>query len=344
MNSMRRIKKVAIFIFALVATLLLPMGMLNFIAAEATLRHVTVYDQGETREFLTGASTVADAIQEAGIMLGASDRTNQALASPVWDGINITITRELAFNVQIDNSALLTRTAWPDTTVEQVLTQLQQEQNLSLLYGGNYDRTITAGETLNFASWRARNEVETLVLPYEVIENRTGAVWQGRSHVRQVGVPGEHTITTSVVYIGGTENNREVIDSMILLEPVDAVIDIGTAPLGALTDTSAPDFHYVRRVRMEATAYAAGYCCTGKHPDDPWYRITASGREVEHGIVAVDRTVIPLGTRLYVEGYGFALAADVGGAIRGYKIDLFMEDVQDALRFGRRHLYVWILD
>jgi 3D (Asp-Asp-Asp) domain-containing protein len=95
---------------------------------------------------------------------------------------------------------------------------------------------------------------------------------------------------------------------------------------------------------MEATAYTAGYCCTNKHPWDPWYRITASGREVEHGIVAVDRTLIPLGTRLYVDGYGFAIAADVGGAIRGYKIDLFMEDLGDALRFGRRHIYVWVLD
>jgi len=65
---------------------------------------------------------------------------------------------------------------------------------------------------------------------------------------------------------------------------------------------------------------------------------------VEHGIVAVDPTVIPLGTRLYVEGYGFALAADTGSAIRGYKIDLFMEYIGDARQFGRRDVTVFILE
>jgi len=95
---------------------------------------------------------------------------------------------------------------------------------------------------------------------------------------------------------------------------------------------------------MEATAYTSGYGCTGKLPCDPWYGITASGMHVRHGVVAVDRTLIPLGTRLYVEGYGFAIAADVGGAIRGYKIDLFMYCINDARRFGRRHINVWILD
>jgi 3D (Asp-Asp-Asp) domain-containing protein len=60
--------------------------------------------------------------------------------------------------------------------------------------------------------------------------------------------------------------------------------------------------------------------------------------------VAVDPTIIPLGTHLYVEGYGFALAADVGGAIKGYKIDLYYEEMEDALRFGRRDLTVYILN
>jgi len=95
---------------------------------------------------------------------------------------------------------------------------------------------------------------------------------------------------------------------------------------------------------MNASAYTAGFSCTGKRPGHPAYRITRSGREVEHGIVAVDPAFIPLGTKLYVEGYGFAIAADTGGAIRGYKIDLFMEYMGDALRFGRRNITVFILE
>ena len=62
------------------------------------------------------------------------------------------------------------------------------------------------------------------------------------------------------------------------------------------------------------------------------------------GVVAVDPRVIPLRTRLYVEGYGPALAADVGAAIKGNRIDVFFETVDEALRYGRRQVNVYILE
>jgi len=66
--------------------------------------------------------------------------------------------------------------------------------------------------------------------------------------------------------------------------------------------------------------------------------------EVEPGVVAVDPNVIPLGTRLYVEGYGFAIAADIGSAIIGNKIDLYMESLTESRRFGRQNVIVYILE
>ena len=341
---MKRLKTTAVAIFALLATLAFPLGEISFVAAENALMNVTISDDGEYAMHLTAADNISDLFREVGIQLGESDRVNYAAATQLWDGINISISRELEFNVQIDNETVLTRTTMPDTTVEQILMDLQQEKNVALLYDGEHSRAVNDGDSIAFASLRERLETETSAIPYQTIENRTGAVRQGFTHVRQEGMPGEHNVTTQIIYIGGEETNREVISQDVITEPVYEIIDIGTARLGALADVTSPDFHYVRRVRMEATAYTAGFSCTGKHPDDPWYRITASGREVEHGIVAVDRNVIPLGTQLYVENYGFALAADVGGAIRGYKIDLFMEEMSDALRFGRRNVYVWILE
>jgi len=252
--------------------------------------------------------------------------------------------QEVNFIVQIDSGGVSTRSVWEESTVDQVIAQIQRESGLSLVYGGNYNRQLDEGEMLPLQTWLTVMENEYFDLPYETHENTTSNVWAGHSHVRQEGSPGEHTVTMEVNLLGGTEIGREVVSEEITIAPVDEIIDIGTARLGALADVNAPDFHYVRRVRMEATAYTALYCCTGKHPGDPWFGITASGRRVEHGIVAVDRSIIPLGTRLYVEGYGFAIAADVGGAIRGYKIDLYITNLQDALRFGRRHIYVWILD
>ena len=340
---MKKLITIAIAAVTLVATLAFPLAATNFIAADSALRQVTIYDNGEHHEVLTSASSVKNLMHEIGIFCDTL-RTNFAPETPVWNGMVLAIERNMQLHVQIDDGTAHAVSIWPNTTVAQMLTQLQIEKNLPLIYGGEYARYVKAGETLQLKSWQTRLETETVVLPYQIHENYTSAVWDGYSHIRQTGAPGEQKITTEVLYIGGIEQNRAVIGKTILAQPMDTIIDIGTAQLGAHTDVTAPDFHYHRRVRMEATAYSAGFSCTGKHPGDPWFGITASGRPVEHGIVAVDRQVIPLGTRLYVEGYGFAIAADVGSAIRGYKIDLFMENLSDVRQFGRRHLYVWILD
>jgi 3D (Asp-Asp-Asp) domain-containing protein len=83
---------------------------------------------------------------------------------------------------------------------------------------------------------------------------------------------------------------------------------------------------------MNATAYTSS---NGRR--------TATGMVPEYGIVAVDPRVIPLGTWLYVEGYGHALAADTGRLIKGQTIDLYYHTRQEAILFGRRDIRVYVL-
>jgi 3D (Asp-Asp-Asp) domain-containing protein len=86
---------------------------------------------------------------------------------------------------------------------------------------------------------------------------------------------------------------------------------------------------------MVATAYTAN-CdgCSGT---------TASGQHAGHGIVAVDPRVIPLGSHLYIPGYGQAIAGDTGGAIHGNRVDLGFNSDSDAMQFGRRSVTVYVL-
>jgi 3D (Asp-Asp-Asp) domain-containing protein len=72
--------------------------------------------------------------------------------------------------------------------------------------------------------------------------------------------------------------------------------------------------------------------------------ITRSGTQVSRGTVAVDPRVIPLGTKLYVENYGHAVALDTGGAIKENRIDLYMETKDEAFEFGRKEVRVWIIE
>ena len=90
-----------------------------------------------------------------------------------------------------------------------------------------------------------------------------------------------------------------------------------------------------RVLTMQASAYSA------QDPGNGNY--TATGSRLKKGIVSVDPNLIPLGTRLYIEGYGYAVADDVGGAIKGHRIDLAYDSRSEALQFGRQTVKVYVL-
>ena len=94
---------------------------------------------------------------------------------------------------------------------------------------------------------------------------------------------------------------------------------------------------------FDSTAYDLSVASCGKAPDHPEYGITRSGTKAREGVVAVDPNVIPLGTKLYIEGIGNVVAEDSGGAIKGRIIDIFMPNNQDCKDWGRREIKVWIV-
>ena len=84
---------------------------------------------------------------------------------------------------------------------------------------------------------------------------------------------------------------------------------------------------------------------TGYSPEEPGLSdATASGLKAQHGVVAVDPRVIPLGTRVHVEGYGYAIAGDTGSAIKGMRIDLCFDRLEECNAYGKRTVRVEILD
>lgn len=93
---------------------------------------------------------------------------------------------------------------------------------------------------------------------------------------------------------------------------------------------------YSRSILMNASGYSAYDPGNGSY--------TAQGHFLHRGLVAVDPGVIPLGTRLYIPGYGFAIADDIGGSINGNSIDLAFDSHREALQFGRQTIMVYIYD
>lgn len=114
-----------------------------------------------------------------------------------------------------------------------------------------------------------------------------------------------------------------------------------SSPKPALDNNSLllPPQNYKRVIDMTATAYAPGQLDNGK-----WNNLTYVGGTVQHGIAAVDPAVIPMGTKLWVEGYGEAIANDQGSAIKGNRIDLAFNNRAEALDYGIKHVKIYVLN
>ena len=141
-----------------------------------------------------------------------------------------------------------------------------------------------------------------------------------------------------VSYVDGEEAGRTLAEEYYEAEPMDTVVYY---PPQRDPGVGAPAEGEIRQsLRVYATWYNAA--SAGRDPDDPAYGQTATGVQVTYGVVAVDPDIIPLGTRMYIPGYGYAVAADTGGAIKGYIIDLGYPDGVD-VGWQSRWLEIYIL-
>ena len=194
---------------------------------------------------------------------------------------------------------------------------------------------------------------------------------EGEQKVLTPGVDGQLLCTATVYYVDGKEINRVVNSQVVTRQPVDEVVAIGTyiaqedpipmpedipqtqpAPTepvkpdlpvignGIITTPEGEVLTYTQKLDCIATAYS----CNGQPG------ITYSGTPARIGAIAVDPTVIPLGTRMYVvtnDGeyiYGICTAEDIGGSIKGNKVDLYFNTFDECWIFGIRDCTVYILE
>ena len=169
-------------------------------------------------------------------------------------------------------------------------------------------------------------------LPYQTTTQSDPSLFAGFSHPVSYGQDGlalERIVTT---YVNGKAAASQILSQRVLKPPVNAVLAVGT--LHVLYRGGSP-LRFSKALNMISTGY---------YPSPTWSNgYTATGIRATFGIVAVDPSVIPLGSRLYIPGYGYALAADTGGAIVGNRIDLCFDSEQQALDWGVREMRVYVL-
>ena len=166
-------------------------------------------------------------------------------------------------------------------------------------------------------------------VPYDIRYVPEQSAVRGQVAVWTAGTGGVRERVFRLAYEDGALVSRVLVSDALLEPPVGEILAVGTPTYrGGATN----EFY------MEATAYSP----TVQETDsDPW--TTASGMKSGQGVVAVDPKVIPLGSKLYVEGYGYAIAGDTGGAIKGSRIDVFFYSPLDMAKWGRRWVRVFVL-
>lgn len=147
----------------------------------------------------------------------------------------------------------------------------------------------------------------------------------GQSRVVAEGTPGVRAWSTRVISENGREVDREVVRSWVETPPTPRVVARGTKLVYSdITLETGETMTYWAKIRVYVTAYNA--VSAGKPRGSPGFGITATGKRAGRGIIAVDPTYIPYGTRMYVPGYGIGVAEDTGGGLRGPHIDICFDD------------------
>lgn len=191
---------------------------------------------------------------------------------------------------------------------------------------------------------------EEVVMPYRTVKVASRALNRGETREVRPGVNGKVVNTYQVVIENGQEQERTLVDSVTVVQKQDRMIEEGTI---ATISRGGQVMRYSKALDVVATAYTADINpATGK-PDDPWLGMTASGKKAVAGLtIAADPKVLPMNTRVYVEGIdaqgkkysGIYVVMDTGSAIKGNKIDIFMSTYEQTRNFGRRKMKVYLLE
>jgi 3D (Asp-Asp-Asp) domain-containing protein len=179
--------------------------------------------------------------------------------------------------------------------------------------------------------WLVVHTVRT-VLAYHTQYRADAQLFRGNSMIVRDGHDGRARETIRELIQNGRPVRRLGATTRVLVRPVNELIAYGTLDT---ISRGGSVVNFSREITMTSTAY---------WPDPTWsHGFTATGMRAQYGVVAVDPSVIPLGSHVYVPGYGFAIAADTGSAIVGDRIDLCYNDAQQAVDWGVRTVDVFIL-
>jgi len=296
---------------------------------------VRVQGLGGTVTFWSTQKELGQALKDNGIEVGPKDRVKPALDTPIKRNSDILVQIEKAIAVAVVYDGKRLDVETPSVTVGDLLRELSIKVGEKDRVSADQTARLQIGQTITIVRRIEQENVSEVEVPFETVRREDRTLNQGEVRELQTGKAGLKEVKTVTYMEDGKEVKSEVVEEAVIRPPLDRIVAYGTA---GTVSRGGRDYRYLKELDVTATGYTAG---KESNPNGTGY--TYTGVKATHGIVAVDPRVIPLYSRVYVEGYGPAVAADIGGAIKGNRIDLCFDALDEALNWGIREVKVYIL-
>jgi uncharacterized protein YabE (DUF348 family) len=289
--------------------------------------HLLVDDQ----TFMTRTSaktvgdTLADLSERYGLQIKDVDEVNILRTAAVTNQMEIKVRRAIPIFVRADGKDIDTYIA--PRTVADALTKLGIALGLKDKVSQPLDHMLVPNEKVQVVRVAERLDTLKSEIPFQSITQSADYPVGLPDNVVSRGSNGLQEQTIRLTLEDGKEVDREILGQRVLTPPTNQVVSRGAQTSISRGGTT---IRFKRAYVMRATAY----CIPGG--------TTRTGASVRWGVIAVDPGVISLGENVYVEGYGQAIALDTGGAIKGNRIDLYMDSEEAALSYGVRNVMVYV--
>ena len=317
---------------------------------------VTIKADGKKEKITFKGATVKDALLVANIILFNDDAVEPPLDASLSDGDVITVTRAKTVTVVADGKEHTVKLA--KGTVEDAISAAGVTVGKDDEVSKKLTRNLKDGMTIKVSRVTYKKSTVTEEIKYKTVTTESKSLKIGKTKVTQKGVNGEKKVTYKIKYVDGKKSDKTVVSEEIIKKAVDKKITVGvkgssskngkvpsqiswiTPPKSVKFDASGKPTNYKKIMTGTATAYG---------PKDG--TATSTGKKAKPGYVAVDPRIIPYGTKMYIVSadgkynYGYAIAADTGGAARSGRIivDLFFSSNSACYDFGRRQVNIYIL-
>jgi uncharacterized protein YabE (DUF348 family)/3D (Asp-Asp-Asp) domain-containing protein len=281
----------------------------------------------------TTKKTVGEFVQSEGIILKPEDKVTPEPTKDIKNEMVVSI--GIAFPVTINDGGTPKQVLSTKKSVGDILTQ----NEITL---GEIDRVtpavtefISAETVIDVVRVNKESVVEDRSIAFKTVKQNDSSLYSGSKKVTTKGENGTIQKTYEVTKENGVIVSKVEVSSVVVKEPKDQIMLIGTKTYTASGKYAIQPFEGGRTLTVKATAYTIE-SSTGR---------TSTGinlrENIDAKIIAVDPNVIPIGSHVYVEGYGYAIAADRGG-FQGNKIDVFVANNAAATAWGYRTVTIRI--